>query len=1116
MGQTHPFAGVQCWNPDRINVVVNKEAVSVDRANFLATHAPLDHIRYERAPHAMEDAGETGLLQSLLDSQARDEHAFVVVRGIPGTGKSHLIRWLKERYEADQSKQGGHDVVLLIERAQCTLRGSIDQIIRSGVFDDSHMRQQLERLQGAASALSKQTLADSVLFQLHLAVSSELDTPTIPRPPMRLIQNLPDFLLDRSVREHLKRKGGPIDRIVRFLAYDRDAAMAANETPEFVANDFDLPPTVRSALNSQGYQSVRNLARDLETQGEWRLQLARYLNQLMNAAVGRLTSLTADDLKGMFSELRRQLREQGKGLALFIEDITAFTGIDRGLVDVLATQHTGVANQQFCRMLSVIGVTDSYYHDSFPDNIKERVTLHLSLNAGSDDATADAREADMLRSESAIGDLAGRYLNAMRLTQEELDDWLAQGADPQHLPNACARCQYQPTCHPAFGQAQPRPGESRQPIGLYPFNASALTKLYQGLKGATHTPRSFLNDVLAYVMLSYGDQVRSKQFPPSPADLKSRFRLPRLTPPEHFRTIESQAGSERSAGRVETLVRLWGNQSAYSVDNGATRSLGGLPEEVFTAFQAPFITGEPAEGTLGAATQAQQADGRQIARHDPEREPERLSPISTPVSYAIAPDTRGKPEVQPPPQSARNSMLFEDLERWRQEGSLTQYDVFAERLATFLRTAIAWDTYGITREVVDKRLQKQRLLFEGQSGRKSTTDYIEFPRSSETVSTLLALLSLTESYDPNAHAANAGHMTDLGVWLHVHEPEIVAFVAETDQYTSDQMTTLEVSLLTAATFEVLSGELDRSHDSPETLLQAILARAIHPPNVREVAEAAEGVRSPAWVEALKAAALPLEAWQRLLSLLNRTQGRRTESGESGAEETARRPIYFLDVAPALARLQTLFEDDWSLPPRQRLTVGKVSAATPGSLEKAYDDVRTQFDAVLQEAQETCMVWKRELEATLGQESAEDTLNALSGLLGKFQRAQMSYDHQFDRAPSAAVMENARSGLEAIVSVRSRAQLALALSNALQTIKDARRTTHFFVKNLAPFLIKTSESLATKLDDLRGALETQALTEKVEQEYDELEEELTGALSSSAALDARAVEVKLSQTGGAHE
>ena len=351
---------------------------------------------------------------------------------------------------ADRENQG-NDVILLIERAQCNLRGTLLQIIESDAFKDSAMHNQLEKLKGATTELSKNALANNILNQLRVA-TSEVVLPEEHLPRSYIRKRIEKFLLDFSVREALKKSGGPIDRITRYLSVDNTSGIDDYEIPGFVANDFKFSIGVLDAIKSEGYKEARDLADKLydPDESDLRDELAQYLNLLLNYAIGRTTALSADDLKQMFNELRRHLRKQNRQLALFIEDITAFTGIDVGLIDVLATQHTGESNREFCRLLSIIGITDNYFNDHFPDNMKERVTHRLTLNA----TQQGLLESDLLRTSHSTADMAARYLNAMRVEQTALVSWSAHGARPEQLPNACDACQFKTTCHQAFGSVR--------------------------------------------------------------------------------------------------------------------------------------------------------------------------------------------------------------------------------------------------------------------------------------------------------------------------------------------------------------------------------------------------------------------------------------------------------------------------------------------------------------------------------------------------------------------------------------------------------------------------------------------------------------------------------------
>ncbi|MFL5627812.1 MAG: hypothetical protein ACJ788_19705, partial [Ktedonobacteraceae bacterium] len=567
--QIEMFTSFQCWHPDRIGQVINKEAASVDKATFLATHMPMNTLIYEKEPQKIDDTSEQGLLRELRQAEDEDRHVFAVIQGAPGTGKSHLIRWLKERYAVEEGEQTS---VLFIERAQGTLSGTLDQIIKSGIFDEKAMQEQLEKLKGATTALSHSTLAETVLDQLRLAAIEEQQS--LMAKWMAKNDRLKKFLLDITVRRELLKPDGPIDRLVRFLTQRSHEGRRSDELPTFEAHDFEFHVSVLREIKN-GYSDALDVAERLQGEDgqDKREELATYLNQLIPYAVGHATSLTGDDLKQLFNDLRRYLRQRNRSLALFIEDITAFTGIDVGLIDVLATQHLGETNSEFCRLSSVIGITDNYYDAHFPDNLKDRVTHRVTLDAIDHSDT----DAELLASTSATADLSARYLNAMRFQQSELNDWLAGGGHPEQLPNACDSCQFKETCHAAFGFKEIVAGrEQTIQIGLYPFNDRSIWQLYQHINTAytKRTPRALLYDVLSYVLQSYGSKVRQGLFPPTTNELGNRFTTFSLAKPLQRQLIEQQAGKD--VKRIESLILIWGDGTIDVAQYGTHTYVGGL------------------------------------------------------------------------------------------------------------------------------------------------------------------------------------------------------------------------------------------------------------------------------------------------------------------------------------------------------------------------------------------------------------------------------------------------------------------------------------------------------------------------------------------------------------
>jgi len=117
------FQGFQCWDSQRIGQVINKEATSVDTATFMAIHTPFSKLNYQTYLQQMTDTTEEGLFRELQRCAEHDIHVFMAIHGVPGSGKSHLIRWIKERF---QSAYDETECVIFLERSQCSLRSTLD------------------------------------------------------------------------------------------------------------------------------------------------------------------------------------------------------------------------------------------------------------------------------------------------------------------------------------------------------------------------------------------------------------------------------------------------------------------------------------------------------------------------------------------------------------------------------------------------------------------------------------------------------------------------------------------------------------------------------------------------------------------------------------------------------------------------------------------------------------------------------------------------------------------------------------------------------------------------------------------------------------------------------
>src|SRR5690348_16134334 len=94
------FRGFLCWTPETAAATINTEAVSPSRAVFLATHAPLRIRRAGLDGRALVSEGplidENTVLKDFLSLQSDTGALLLPIVGDSGTGKSHLVRWVRE------------------------------------------------------------------------------------------------------------------------------------------------------------------------------------------------------------------------------------------------------------------------------------------------------------------------------------------------------------------------------------------------------------------------------------------------------------------------------------------------------------------------------------------------------------------------------------------------------------------------------------------------------------------------------------------------------------------------------------------------------------------------------------------------------------------------------------------------------------------------------------------------------------------------------------------------------------------------------------------------------------------------------------------------------------
>jgi hypothetical protein len=718
--------GQPCWSPEAIG----RSITSVARLDpklahyFLATHAPIDRVRDETRNITI---GEHDVFKRLLDPTRSD--VLIVVHGEPGTGKSHLIRWLHLRcqYEQDQGRLQ-HVMPVLVQRRTGSLKDALEQIVEQLPPAFAH---HLTRVREAIGTLT----ADAARAVLANALQVELGPNWVSRgnaPRESVFNHLDQACLSNGFRTWLCRDGGVIDRVIRQLTEQSDV-LDRLSLPPFVASEFEVP----AGLLDDNTRAVQALIDEFEFTPELRAKAGRHFDAALRPAIKEMSGLAGTRLRDVFAGIRRDLKMQGKELAVFIEDVSVMAALDEDVLNAVEPD----PREEFCRLMAVVGMTEVKLK-ALRDNQQSRVTDFLSLGG---DVLAAWRD-----DPASVARFAARYLNVVRLDEASVREVAADrepGGDVRR--SACHECPVRDDCHKVFGAVTF--GEER--VGLFPFTGTApqrlLTHLDEQRKGVRQNARGLLEHVLRPVLADC-ESLESHAFPRAQMAVN-------LSVPTYWREFERKYLGSWSTGdknRIRSLTHAW--ITARNEDEAAQ-------------------TLEPVRGPLGfpaftrlvdaaAPKTSDRTDAEETAKPQESRERAGRQPIS--------------PELQ---------ALLDHLHAWRSGQRLTKDDEPRRLVHELLSTSIPWEEERIPRHVVDSIIpDKSYVRFEDQ--RSKTRGLFEFflPRDDTTLGLAEALGRC--AYLGQRGRSYAGIEADrrtIARWLRANRPRFVALLQPALPLTTD-------------------------------------------------------------------------------------------------------------------------------------------------------------------------------------------------------------------------------------------------------------------------------------------------------------------------------------------
>jgi hypothetical protein len=700
------FERYTCWDAASVPNVLVPLALEGNEALFRATHSPITGLVITGTDaHEVIQASERGLLDALSFPDRR--HAMCVVEGEAGSGKSHLIRWLKVNWPT------GNDLPVLIERADGTLDGTLRQLNEKLAIDGkARFESIIPRYK-----LTEQGQRASLLLQLgNLCRSGTLSEPLGDEDWCEK-HGLSDMLQSETVRTHWKAP----ERILEVLTLgaDRDSKVA-----RFTARDaLELkqplaglrgknvgPGAIKLAHMLRGESEAIASALENSPSGNDDVDISgvapnttRFLaalNSRLNLAIQSAMGISGAVLQNMFRDLRRTLKEKGQRLVLLLEDLTGAQGIDQELLYVL--QEKSTTQDEFCDIVSVVGITPGYYRQFIATqaNVVQRITHHVRFGK----AEGSFQAVSALEGPSEQVAFASRYLCAVRAGITEIDEAAAENRD---ITNRCEECPHCDECHSIFGHVDH--------VGLYPLTEKSIVRMFSSLKdprGAMflQTPRALIQGILAPT-LSGALEIRTGTFPVPSVETEWHPVSKREVHGLAHELIERAEEGLRE--RLRITVSWWGD-GGFPIAGDAPNEWAGVPEGVFRSWgmTPPTASVPPLTRSVPAEPEPAEVSTHQTSGVKP-----------APIKSKVEPIEAAVPKEPPPPvrRSAPKTKIDEQFERlraWTKTGKVEDDGFWRTRAEAFINK-INWKAEDVPHWFAGEALGEVRLHGSGKTDQRN-------------------------------------------------------------------------------------------------------------------------------------------------------------------------------------------------------------------------------------------------------------------------------------------------------------------------------------------------------------------------------------------------------------
>ncbi|EGD45829.1 hypothetical protein Cpap_0198 [Ruminiclostridium papyrosolvens DSM 2782] len=681
---------------ERMQEVIRTDVITSSEADFLATHVAFKNVKVikggekEVGDRFKLDTEENIYKKYIVNKE--NKHQLIIVRGPSGAGKSHLIRWFAARIK--QSKLENEEI-LFIRRSDNNLKGTIKQLLALDAVSNIPNKDIIERLLKATVTVDDNKFRDMIYQNFIVEIKNDDSTEVLSTVTKK---NLEALLQNDMFQERLKHVGGPIDRIYAKVS-SKDSGGYKDVVALFEKDDFLIDIDFCRELEKRGAdRKAIKIANKIPVEEEIAADIAKYLNTFVDQVIQSCAGIEPGDFEQIFKDIRHELKLAGKNLILLIEDITAFTGINKALLNVLTTEHTGMyESQELCRISSIVGTTDAYY-DEFRDNYKDRITNQFVIP----DNVFGNNQDDLF-------EFVARYINAMSLPKSNIENWVKEG---------CVSSEY-PVSSDNFDERWDfYEFTNGRKISFYPFSRNAIINLYAALQ--LKTPRNFLREIIEKVVNDI--LYNKKSFP----GFQCTY-LPNWNPINHGHVLADEITDEIVLNRIEKFIRIWGNANLFRTEENGIEYLGGIHIGIFEDLNMPVAR--------GIKTTEKKASPHSNANKG-------ITNLQDPAQKNI---NIGKDKTQNKIEISVEDKLFQEerknVEVWLAGGTYSSFRKVRDDICDYLVTAINWQSEGVSYDAVMRVIRSRNLIGFERQKRASNENLVNLPANRETQEIIEAFLA---------------------------------------------------------------------------------------------------------------------------------------------------------------------------------------------------------------------------------------------------------------------------------------------------------------------------------------------------------------------------------------